>query len=831
LPAGFGTEWTARADAASLGTPFFYMRVWDRGSDLTSAPALAFTPGVAVSLPHTGLDVTISGAHRRAGDHWIIAARPDTPDEVVPWSLKTGRAPHGVRRFYAPLGLIRWSLDASGTLVGKVIDDCRGRITPITRIPRCCRYTVGDGIKSHGHFKSIQTAIDHLPVAGGEICVLPGTYREQVSIVGRKNVTISGCGKQSRLRMPAAANGGPLVHIAASQEIRIHGLDLENAIGHGIVIDDGLVKKGRELVIGSHVEDLELTDLHIRVTRWAAIAGNRTRRITIARNHVSLLADGGILSEITDDPGWPAIFIGGEDMLVEENEIAFPRRASKFSGFGGLQIAGRSRHVQIRRNTITGGHGHGITLGSISYKVLAPATGGLTLFTPLLARPYSPWWKRVIWLDECLTIVPDPPGPPDDDGNPTFPFSDGPLSDVHIIDNLIEACGGSGITVAHFFSDTVQKLFGIIHVSGLYVRQNVIRECLSIDQGDLGDAALYRACGGITLASIATGVFESNLIHENGSRAGDSVCGLFVALGRGLGITANQIRNNGTAPTANRPMRSGRRGGIVCTSYAPASPPRRAAAAIIADNVVTCPWGPALVLLARGRVAVHGNTLSATGVTYPRGDLLESIVTGAFALDFAAGGSAVWIADVGASRDAPWKGILPSSPGATVPMPTSTIGPNAGLTRAPFLALLDTYDGNVLFNDNQVTLDAPDATARPIWSATLIFSLDDVAVQSNQLSCWVPAKATQFRSDLTVTSVSARVEGNRLEEAAGKPRYSGIITAGMNATTGNQSTRCLFISGHPSFTIDEPNRSWVGAACDATLKQGRDLGVKLFQRG
>ena len=44
----------------------------------------------------------------RPGDFWIIAARPESPAKVVPWALETGRLAEGIRRFYAPLGLIHW---------------------------------------------------------------------------------------------------------------------------------------------------------------------------------------------------------------------------------------------------------------------------------------------------------------------------------------------------------------------------------------------------------------------------------------------------------------------------------------------------------------------------------------------------------------------------------------------------------------------------------------------------------------------------------------------------------------------------------------------------
>ena len=87
---------------------YFYMRVWNRGADTTSPAAIGFSPGTAVSLAKTGLQVTFTGTNLRKNDFWITAARPETPNVLVPWELSNGRAPHGVRHWIAPLGVIHW---------------------------------------------------------------------------------------------------------------------------------------------------------------------------------------------------------------------------------------------------------------------------------------------------------------------------------------------------------------------------------------------------------------------------------------------------------------------------------------------------------------------------------------------------------------------------------------------------------------------------------------------------------------------------------------------------------------------------------------------------
>src|SRR5262249_12793168 len=109
LPAGFGADWQSRPDANSLGPGFFFLRVWNRGTDITSPLATPFATGTPVPLAHTGLTVPFTGNDHPPADFWVIAARPESPNRVVPWLLESGRGPHGIRRFYAPLAVIKWT--------------------------------------------------------------------------------------------------------------------------------------------------------------------------------------------------------------------------------------------------------------------------------------------------------------------------------------------------------------------------------------------------------------------------------------------------------------------------------------------------------------------------------------------------------------------------------------------------------------------------------------------------------------------------------------------------------------------------------------------------
>ena len=134
IPPDFGEEWQLRSDNAEISDvadQFFYLRVWNRGSDLNSDAEIAYTPDTPLPLGSTGLEITITGDERKSNDHWIIAARPETPDQVTPWSLEDGIPPIGIRRFYAPLALIRWTGNDDETTTGEIIRDCRKTFRPI----------------------------------------------------------------------------------------------------------------------------------------------------------------------------------------------------------------------------------------------------------------------------------------------------------------------------------------------------------------------------------------------------------------------------------------------------------------------------------------------------------------------------------------------------------------------------------------------------------------------------------------------------------------------------------------------------------------------------
>jgi hypothetical protein len=194
-PAGFGSEWQARDDSTGLGGEFFFVRVWDRGADTTSPPEIPLTPGTPQPLSGTGLTVRFDGTDFRSGDHWIIAARPDSPNRVVPWRLELGMPPDAVRLFVAPLALVRWPSGAAGTL--GVVADCRATFEQLTECScgGSCTVVVRPG-------GNLQAAVDRLPAEGGSLCLQTGVYElsAPVSVRNRNRIIVSGAGPATIVR-------------------------------------------------------------------------------------------------------------------------------------------------------------------------------------------------------------------------------------------------------------------------------------------------------------------------------------------------------------------------------------------------------------------------------------------------------------------------------------------------------------------------------------------------------------------------------------------------------------------------------------------------------
>jgi len=355
-------DWFAGAGAGALSDhdapedrQFFYLRLWTGGSSANGAPDFPFAPSVAQPLASTGLTVTFSD-NGRLGEYWIIAARPNTPDIVVPWALQQGLPPMGPLVFLTPLAIITCALDNNNHPAPSV-HDCRHRFRPLCETSCCCTITVGDGQTSFGDVASVQTAIELVP-DGGEVCVLQGTYRETTTIDGRHNITIVGCGPNSLLMPPAESAGAAALTIRNSSHIELRELGFEALGIHAIQID------GND---AAPVRNTRFERLDIRARDVAAVIGTGLRGFEMRRCDIDVLPLAATLADNLAIGRQPAVYLAGDDLLVEAcrvelgtgaataREIAAAAAAAR-RPLGGIQIGGGSHRVRLRDNLIRGGN-------------------------------------------------------------------------------------------------------------------------------------------------------------------------------------------------------------------------------------------------------------------------------------------------------------------------------------------------------------------------------------------------------------------------------------------------------------------------------------------
>jgi hypothetical protein len=121
------------------------------------------------------------------------------------------------------------------------------------------------------------------------------------------------------------------------------------------------------------------------------------------------------------------------------------------------------------------------------------------------------------------------------------------------------------------------------------------------------------------------------------------------------------------------------------------------------------------------------------------------------------------------------------------------------------------FGGEVLFDDNQVLLDALAADVQVAASAVLLISLDDVGMTSNQCTC--DLLFDFILTNALVFGFSLRVTDNRFKEPVGIPGIftpaflSATTLALMNETSLNQGTHCFYTVGSPALSVMTPNRS------------------------
>jgi hypothetical protein len=760
----------------------FFFRLWNGLRPITDFPPAAAHPlidGIRLEF-----EPDAPGRYTPE-DYWTFTVRADgvenalVPGLAVP-TLLDNALPDGVHHHRVCLGIVTWG--AAG--VAPAIEDCRNVFPPLTRIKGCCTYRVGDGLRSFGDFNRIQDAIDALPPEGGEICLLPGVFAEQVKIVNRRHIRLHGCGYRSRVVGAAVAPGADpaVILIEDSLDIALDMFAVEAPDGSPAIrlagINTDPLPTGGTL---PRLREIALRALRIGAGDRCAIEGIGGQFIVIHDCDIAM----------RDARGYsPGVFLAGDDMEIARNRISVrsgrqldegPTLVLPVStGRGGLQIGGTSERVRIIDNWIQSGRGNGITLGSV---VVETANG------PVI---HWPGWI-IDYDDPCNPCHPgsshEPRSPP---GGPTRTRSAGALYDIRIERNRIFDMGMNGIGVVAFFDlDGVDEMISVVRLD---ILGNEIERCLQRDVAPIDDAMLdSMGYGAIQLADVTDCVIRENTLVDNGPSHVPPICGIYVLHAEGLDVSANRIVNNGARSdtSAERGQPGARAAIFVNFAIAPTvlelvdllkksvTVQNGVPAVKVHDNIASQPLGHALYIVALGPVSVEGNQFTS------RGNLGASKP---LSLTFIA--AAVFILDLGLSNEdylqflafAFLSGPKAAAAGAEV------FQSQAGLDDFRLGRIL--AGGNVMFTDNQVVLDLQSAGTSFAITSITILTLDDVGFEGNQCDCnllldFVIAQAV-------ILGVSVRIIGNRFKESRFNAFFSAF-TFGipLNCTSQNQATHCI----------------------------------------
>jgi hypothetical protein len=850
----FGQDaWQGRDDAVDLaaGGEYVFLRVWDRGDD-TSAPALGFdTLGTPVALGTTGLEVSFTGTTFRRGDHWIIAARPAEPDQVVPWDFTEGRAPHGPVRLRAPLGIVHWE---AGTATVK---DCRRRFRSLTELRGCCEITVGDGSHTFGDVTSIQAAVDLLPPEGGRVCVRAGRYDERVVIVNRTFVEISGCGPDTII---APTDGdGPVISVEGSTRVALSTMQV-------VALDDEAIRVGAEAACA------EVRVEHVVVSASPTSAGIYVlspaphkeptvdvviRSCTIEARNLEAPPEEGEVVEL-----WPAVFVQAVDVEIVDSTVT--ANDSRLTGaLGGVQIGGLSQRVSLRRNTIIGGSGHGVTIGSLVWVPTTDLSVAVSDYQAFVAMVVVQGW--FVWFDGgCIQVDGEPRPDPEDDTPRFTPLSAGPVFQLVVEDCHISDMAGDGIGIARFFDPRDDETSDIIELEHARIDRNHIFGNRRTPRGAVPPRlARLSGQGGVVLAHVHDLRLRDNRIMANGATQRDPVCGVFVLHGEALLMTGNDIADNGAVPDREGPTRIGTRGGIVVRSCRGASvgiqewlQAPEIAALVVHGNRVSQPVGQALWVQGVGQMLIHDNQLSAGSLAIH--DIFSAILA---LIDLDSDrdvrdlgevatmvvlhllGMAVTVINTGFPIDLLNGRLGPirdKSPGfGRVAMMASYLGTEAGQSAfeqsveeeaavkervslvddtRPKRGLVDRLlqSGQVSFTDNQVTLDLVDQPIGFGLCSVLLLTIDDLNLHDNQVRC-MTARDLVLVNVIAVGLWTVRCQGNRFQEnRLGSNEtvglgtlFSAAVWGCMNTTTGNQTSGYLLAAALSSaLVVDGHNQSW-----------------------
>ncbi len=466
----------------------------------------------------------------------------------------------------------------------------------------------------------------------------------------------------------------------------------------------------------------------------------------------------------------------------------------------------------------------------------APAlNNGVNFYTNNLPQPESVF--GAVNASGDFVLVDNPPNT-----DPAAVVSDGDLSDIVISGNQITNMGSSGIAVAHFF-DIVEATGDFISIQGLEITGNRIEGCMALPRQERPENLQFDAGdGGIALADVTDLTVRDNVIRDTGTDQRAAICGIFLLHGRAIDICGNHITNNGPRPQSDpEPSQAGRRGGIVIgfaqvkTRTVDALPQKDLAserqdgtpALKVHNNVVVANEGRALEVVALGPTTIHGNQFTSIGADLrnrPESGLDPSSGNSLLSFADAIGGAVVFVFNLGVSNEL----FLQLFGFSGLNIDGLFAQPEGDqLNERNILA-----NGNILFNDNQVVLDALERTNTFAYSAISLLCLDDVSMHGCQSDCDLVSDIVG--SNFIGWGWSIRCDDNRFKEGLVNALASAITIGLMNTTTDNQGTHC-FVRVAPQLPNFDENTVLMERitdnACGAANEFGQSLANAFFGGG
>lgn len=505
---------------------FVYMRVWHtkQTDESLTIPFNSEKP-----LERTGLVPVFTGVGR-PGDYWVATVRSSRRDSILPSGIMQagGIPPVGPVEKLVPIALVQWRSITGDLHTVTAIEDCRPTLPAITQRD-CCRYSVG--MAEHAaDFTSIQEAIDSLPRSGGEVCVHPGVYREQLALAGRKQITLTGCGSDCVLASPDAPSAKALLDIVSDDNTT------------GMVIRNMAISADGQVAISCRGPRITLSNLNLS-TGPSATATSRSAVEAISVSRFFMKSCSVVLDRSYSD--FAGIFIHAlNGAVLDGNSIAAATNDAIALAWGGIQIAGGSKKVSIRNNDIADARGHGISIGSVGFRAVNGdrlAIVGAGLGQSAEGTPFA--------LNGI--IAPVEVGNVDNTFTRYYPEPGPAIEDLLIADNRIQNCRGSAIaalapSVEH--DDVARSAPLCYRRTRFTTNEIVIRHNKLLDNavGISGTRSEYRTRGGIVLSEVAGATVMNNVIESNGIEAdAGPVCGIHIPVGSDIVVAGNSLSDNG----------------------------------------------------------------------------------------------------------------------------------------------------------------------------------------------------------------------------------------------------------------------------------------------